>query len=194
MKLLVGLGNPGKEYVGTRHNVGFEVIAKLLGQWNLGNVKSKSQFQSNCTELIVDGDKWILMSPLTYMNRSGTSVQQAVKFFQIPLSDILVICDDLSLPLGKVRIREQGSAGGQKGLKNICDCLGTQAVPRLRLGIDPAPPDWDAADYVLSQFTREERPIVVMGIERAATAAACWARQGITAAMNQFNSAESTKQ
>jgi peptidyl-tRNA hydrolase, PTH1 family len=193
MKLLVGLGNPGNEYVGTRHNVGFEVIAKLLDQWNLGRTKPKLRFQSNCTELVVEGDKWILMSPLTYMNRSGTSVQQAVKFFQIATSDLLVICDDLSLPLGRVRIREQGSAGGQKGLKNICDCLGTQAVPRLRLGIDPVPPEWDAADYVLAQFSREERPVVANGIERAASAAACWARQGITAAMNQFNSAESTK-
>lgn len=187
MKLLVGLGNPGKQYDGTRHNVGFEVVAKLVDQWGQGSVTARQRFQSNCVDVVVDGEKWILMSPLTYMNRSGTSVQQAVQFFQISLSDILVICDDLSLPLGKLRIREQGSAGGQKGLKNICDCLGTPVVPRLRLGIDPPPPNWDAADFVLAPFRPDERPVMAAAIERAAAAAACWAKAGIKAAMNQYN-------
>jgi PTH1 family peptidyl-tRNA hydrolase len=121
------------------------------------------------------------------MNRSGLSVQQAVKFYQIATADILVICDDLSLPLGKLRIREQGSAGGQKGLKNICDCLATPAVPRLRVGIDPVPPEWDAADYVLSSFSRDEQTVMATATDRAATAALCWGQEGIKVAMNRFN-------
>src|SRR5216684_2305174 len=130
MKVLVGLGNPGKKYEGTRHNVGFEVVAELAyrHRTSQGATKPKVKFEAEIAELTVAGQKLLLVAPQTFMNASGRSVRQLVDFFQIAASDLLVVCDDINLPLGQLRIRRSGSSGGQKGLENIIQHMGTQAV------------------------------------------------------------------
>jgi PTH1 family peptidyl-tRNA hydrolase len=121
------------------------------------------------------------------MNRSGQSVSAAVKFYDLPLADVLVVGDDFNLPLGSLRARSQGSAGGQKGLKNIIERLGSEEVPRLRIGIGPVPGNWDPADFVLSRFSADERPVILDAIDRAADGVECWVAEGIGACMNRFN-------
>src|ERR1700704_1542716 len=133
MKLLVGLGNPGKKYEGTRHNVGFEVGAELA--YRHGASKPKVKFEAEIAELAVAGQKLLLVAPQTFMNASGRSVRQLVDFFHVDVNDLLVVCDDINLRLGQLRIRRVGSSGGQKGLENIIQHMGTQAVPRLRIGV-----------------------------------------------------------
>jgi PTH1 family peptidyl-tRNA hydrolase len=129
----------------------------------------------------------LLLWPHTLMNRSGQSVWQAVDFFKLPHADLLVICDDFNLPLGKLRFRREGSAGGQKGLADIANRLGTEEFSRLRLGIGPVPDRWDAADFVLGRFDADERDTIEDTIIRAADAAECWVKEGIATAMNKFN-------
>jgi PTH1 family peptidyl-tRNA hydrolase len=185
MKMIVGLGNPGAKYAGTRHNVGFEVLGKLGRNHATGPVRNK--FQAELAETEIGGQKVLLVSPLTYMNNSGSSVLAARDFYKVDLNDILVICDDFNLPLGRLRFRPSGSAGGQKGLDDILRRLGTQAVPRLRIGIGAPPPRWDVADYVLSRFKKDEQPEMEMAIDRAVEASAAWVTQGIGPCMNQYN-------
>ena len=185
MKLIAGLGNPGQRYIGTRHNIGFEAIRRL--RLKLGGDKLRGKFDSDFTESIIAGEKLVLMCPLTFMNLSGRSVQAAVDFFSLPLPNLLVICDDLNLPLGSVRLRSSGSAGGQKGLQNICNLLGSQMFPRLRIGIGAAPPNWDAADYVLAKFSAEEKIDVDRAIDAAVEAALVWMNSGMEVAMARFN-------
>ena len=133
MKIVVGLGNPGAQYRGTRHNVGFDVVQALVDKHAFGD-KAKSKFNSNVNEVMIGTTKVILMSPLTYMNLSGQAVQAAVKFFKLDLEDLIVICDDLNLDVGRIRIRAKGSAGGQNGIKDIIQRLGTQEFSRLQAG------------------------------------------------------------
>ena len=140
MKLIVGLGNPGRKYAGTRHNVGFEVLAELGRRAAAGRPRTK--FQAELLEAMVGGEKVLLLSPLTYMNRSGSSVQPARDFYQLDNEDLLIICDDINLPLAKLRFRAKGSSGGQKGLEDILRRLGTDQVPRLRLGVGQPPAQW----------------------------------------------------
>ncbi|MFN0052250.1 MAG: aminoacyl-tRNA hydrolase [Planctomycetales bacterium] len=185
MKILVGLGNPGSKYQGTRHNVGFELVAELALRH--GGARPKSKFDGEISEVLIGTERLLLLAPQTYMNNSGRSVRQAVDFFQLVPADVLVVCDDLNLPLGKLRIRKSGSAGGQKGLANILQHLGTEAVPRLRIGIDPPPGGRDAADYVLDRFSKAEAALMVTAVGQAADAVACWLREGIDQAMNRFN-------
>lgn len=185
MKIIVGLGNPGKKYAGTRHNLGFEAIDSLANK--LGVTRIQTKFDAEIGDSSIDGEKVLLVRPLTYMNLSGRAVRPIVDFYQLPLSELLVICDDLSLPPGKIRIRGQGSAGGQKGLQNICDLLGTNVFPRLRIGIGAAPPQWDAADYVLSRFNKDETSVIADAISRATDATIVWIKSGLVAAMNQYN-------
>lgn len=185
MKLVVGLGNPERKYQGTRHNIGFEVLAELARRHAVGKVKAK--FHGEIVEASVAGEKVTLLSPLTYMNRSGMSVAEAVRFFKVESLDLLVVCDDFNLPLAKLRFRAKGSAGGQKGIGDIILRLGTEEFPRLRIGIGEPPPRWDAADYVLSKFKKEEIPEMEEAVRRAADAVAVWVDQGIDACMNQFN-------
>jgi peptidyl-tRNA hydrolase, PTH1 family len=185
MKIIVGLGNPGPKYVGTRHNVGFEVLARFARKHLAGPVKNK--FQGEIAEADVGNEKVLLLSPLTYMNLSGASVLAARDFYKVDLSDILVICDDFNLPLAKLRMRASGSAGGQKGLDDILRRLGSQAVPRLRLGIGVPPPQWDVANYVLSKFTKDEQPLVEEAYARAVEATGDWVTRGITECMNKYN-------
>jgi len=185
MKLIVGLGNPGAQYKDTRHNVGFEVAGLLAKKYASGTPRAK--FQGEVLEAAIAGERVLLLTPLTFMNLSGASVLAARDFYKIELPDTLTICDDFNLPLGKLRLRPKGSAGGQRGLEDILRRLGTEELPRLRLGIGPLPPGRDAAGFVLTRFAKDEQPIVADAVQRAAEAAAAWAQQGLEAAMNAYN-------
>jgi peptidyl-tRNA hydrolase, PTH1 family len=202
MKLVVGLGNPGSQYVGTRHNVGFEVVDALAVK--LGFVLRPSDFEqlarTKFDGLAIDGqmiksgggdEKLLLLKPMTYMNVSGKAVQAAMAFYQLTPPDIMIVLDDLALPCGKIRLRPGGSSGGHNGLRDIERVLGTSEYPRLRLGIDPAPPPVRGKDYVLGKFTAEQRKLLDPAIGRAASAIVMWIERGIEPAMSQFN-AETT--
>jgi PTH1 family peptidyl-tRNA hydrolase len=198
MKLVVGLGNPGREYVGTRHNIGFEVLDRLAAK--IGLVASPSDFdrqaRTNFDGLALDGpavlgdgkqERFLLLKPLTFMNLSGKTVLAAKAFFQLESADLMIVLDDLALPCGKIRLRPGGSSGGHNGLLDIERSLGTSEYPRLRVGIDPKPDRVPQRDYVLGKFTEEQRKLVNPAIDRAAEALLVWADQGIVAAMNRFN-------
>lgn len=186
MKLIVGLGNPGAKYKDTRHNVGFETAALLARRF--GTSPARAKFQGELVEATIAGQKTLILTPLTFMNLSGMSVLATRDFYKIETQDLLVVCDDFNLPLAKIRLRAKGSAGGQKGLDDTIRRLGTEEVPRLRIGIGAPPPGRDVAAYVLSKFTSEEQPEIAAAIQQAADAAASWAERGIQPAMNQYNS------
>ena len=185
MKLVVGLGNPGSNYEGTRHNVGFDVLAELSLRWRAS--RPKTRFESQLSEVNFEGHKVLLAAPQTFMNLSGRSVQQIVKFYQISLADILVICDDLNLKLGQLRMRASGSAGGQKGLLSILQTRGSEAIPRLRIGVGRPPDEMDAATYVLMKFRKDELAEVDLSVRAAAAGVELWVKSGIEAAMNIVN-------
>jgi len=199
MKLIVGLGNPGREYIGTRHNIGFEVLDVLAVQ--LGWISATDEFErvarTNFDGLTLDGqvkrpssgevEKVLLLKPLTYMNLSGKSVQAAMAFYQVPPKEIMVVLDDMALPAGKLRIRSSGTNGGHNGLRDIERLLGTIQYPRLRVGIDAPPPFMAGKDYVLGKFTPEQRKALDPAIVRATGALLMWIDQGISPVMNQFN-------
>jgi peptidyl-tRNA hydrolase, PTH1 family len=188
MKLIVGLGNPGREYEQTRHNLGFRVVDRLATRWSISVAREK--FQARVGDGAVGGVRTMLMKPMTFMNRSGTSVLAAVQFHKVdPAQDLLVISDDLDLPVGRLRIRAQGASGGHKGLGDIQARLGSGDFARLRIGIDKSVED--AVEHVLATFRPEEREPVECAIDRAADAAECWLRDGITTVMNRYNRAES---
>lgn len=185
MKLVVGLGNPGSSYEGTRHNVGFEVIAELALRWRADRPKLK--FEANLVELNHQGERVLLATPQTYMNVSGRSVQQIIKFYQIPLEDVLVICDDMNLKLGQLRLRASGSAGGQKGLLSILQVCGTESIPRLRIGVGRPPERMDPSVYVLARFRKDELSEIDSAIKKAASGVELWTREPISAVMNVVN-------
>ena len=185
MKLIVGLGNPGDKYKNTRHNVGFEVAAILAKQ--LATATPRARFQGEIVEATIARQKALLLTPLTYMNLSGQSVLATRDFYKIENENILIVCDDFNLPLAKLRLRPKGSSGGQKGLEDILRRLGTEELPRLRIGVGIPPPGRDPAGYVLSRFTKDEQSEIAIAIDRAAEAAAAWAELGIEAAMNRYN-------
>ncbi len=185
MKLVVGLGNPGRKYKDTRHNVGYMVLAELSRRHGGGTPRNK--FHADAVEVEIGGERTLLLAPLTYMNLSGTSVAEANGFFKLSLEDLLVICDDINLPLGKVRIRSKGSSGGQKGLADIISRLGSEDFARLRVGIGEPPLGRDAADFVLDKFTKQETSEIELAVMQAADAVALWISQGIEACMNRHN-------
>lgn len=185
MKLVVGLGNPGKKYDGTRHNVGFDVLACLAQRFDVGRPKAK--FNAEVAEVVIKSEKTVLLSPLTFMNLSGQSVRAAVDFYKLPLTDLLVICDDINLDVARLRFKPGGSAGGQNGLKDIIQRLGTRDFSRLRVGVGRPPAGWDTADFVLGKFLKEDQPTIEIGVQRAADAVEVWVNQGTQTAMNQFN-------
>lgn len=197
MRLVVGLGNPGSQYLGTRHNVGFEVIESLAAR--LGWVDRPEQFarmsRNRFQGLSLDGriatgsgeEKLLLLEPLTYMNLSGRSIRAAMDYYQVQPTDVMVVLDDLALPAGRIRLRAGGSSGGHNGLRSIEQCLGTNQYPRLRIGIDPKPAFVPQADYVLQRFTPEQRTMIDDAIARACGAIVTWIDKGLEAAMNQFN-------
>src|SRR5215212_2521579 len=183
-KLVVGLGNPGSKYEGTRHNIGFEVVNRLAEGGSGATFTRK--FDGLLAEADIDFRRVLLLKPETFMNLSGRSVAQALRFYRLGLADLLVVCDDLNLPLGKLRIRGGGSDGGQKGLRDISAHLGSEDYARLRLGIGQRG-EADASDFVLSRFRSSERPPIEDALILAAQAVAVWVTQGLPAAMNRFN-------
>ena len=185
MKLIVGLGNLGRKYEQTRHNVGFEVLDRLAERFGDGVAKDK--FDGRVMEATVAGQRVLLLWPHTLMNRSGQSVQPAVDFYKLELADLLVVCDDFNLSLGALRLRGQGSSGGNNGLEDVIRRLGTEEFNRLRIGIGPVPEDWDPADFVLGRFQAAERKEIDAAIARAAEGVECWVAEGLNESMNRYN-------
>ena len=186
MYSIVGLGNPGRKYEGTRHNMGFDVIDRLVYKNNIPC--SGSKFHSVYGTGMIGTQKVVLAKPLTYMNLSGTAVRELIDFYKIdPESELIVISDDIDLEPGRIRIRKQGSAGGQNGLRHIVQCLGTQKFIRIRVGTGGKPEGWELADWVLSRFTMDDRALVDDAIVRAADAVAAICTDGIDKAMNVYN-------
>jgi peptidyl-tRNA hydrolase, PTH1 family len=185
MKVVVGLGNPGPRYNGTRHNVGYATLDYLAAGPGVGAFRSR--FEARVADM-TEGDVQVLLAkPETFMNLSGRAVRQIVDFYKLELTDILVVCDDLALPVGKLRARAKGSDGGQKGLRSIAEHLGTTEYARLRIGIGSPDEHVDAADYVLSRFAPGERSPIEDAIASAAQGVLLWARQGINVCMNRVN-------
>jgi PTH1 family peptidyl-tRNA hydrolase len=184
MQLIVGLGNPGPTYAATRHNVGFMALdrwsSELVGSW-------KQQFQSQFMATRCGDRKLYLCKPQTFMNLSGQSVAQAMGFYRIPLSDVLVVCDDFALPLGRLRFRERGSSGGHNGISSVFECTGSWDFPRLRVGIGPVPPRWDPKDFVLGQFDKTETDLLGKVVLATVDAIKTVISDGMATAMNRFN-------
>jgi PTH1 family peptidyl-tRNA hydrolase len=189
VKLIVGLGNPGPEYARTRHNAGFMVVDRFAARWaSAGGEIARSRFGGLATECSVKGHKALLLKPLTYMNRSGQSIVQAIAFYKCdPASDLLVLVDDVALPTGAIRLRPGGSAGGHNGLADIQRALGNDTYPRLRIGIDAKPPVIALHDYVLGRFSDEQLTALAPALEKACDAAELFITDGLDAAMNRFN-------
>lgn len=185
MKLVVGLGNPGRKYEATRHNVGFAVVGVVARRCGAG--PARWAFHGESVDVQIGAERVLLLCPHTYMNRSGASVLAARDFYKLENQDLLVVCDDFNLPLGRLRARARGSAGGQRGLEDIIRVLGTEEFCRLRVGIGQPPAGRDPADYVLSRFREDEREEIELAIQRAADAVEVWVTQGIDVCMNRFN-------
>lgn len=185
MKIIVGLGNPTREYQGTRHNVGFSVIYELAEQYNI-KVDTKKH-KALIGKGIIGGEKVILAMPQTFMNLSGESVRELVDYYKCDNDDIIVVYDDISLDVGKLRIRAKGSAGGHNGIKNIIAHLGTQEFPRIKVGVGEKPARMDLADYVLGRFSKDEEPVIRESSRKACDAIKCIIENDIETAMNRFN-------
>jgi PTH1 family peptidyl-tRNA hydrolase len=184
--LIVGLGNPGAEYANHRHNVGFRVVGVLASAHGLEFSRVKSA-QARVAQGRIDGRDLFLVKPQTFMNLSGRAVGRLSRAHAIPPECILVVYDDLDLPLGRLRLRSEGGAGGHKGMRSIIETLGTQAFPRLRVGIDRPPGHLDPADYVLQPFDAEQGPLLADVLAQAVAAIECWLAEGVAAAMDRFN-------
>jgi peptidyl-tRNA hydrolase, PTH1 family len=185
MKVVVGLGNPGPKYHGTRHNIGYAVIDYLAAGPGVSSFRSR--FQSLVADLREGDEQVLLVKPETFMNLSGRAVRQVVDFYKVEIQDLLVVCDDIALPVGKLRVRAKGSDGGQKGLRSIEEQLGTPEYGRLRIGIGEPGEHVDAADYVLSRFSPGERSVIEDAIAAAGQGVLLWVRQGIDVCMNRVN-------
>ncbi len=184
--LIVGLGNPGAQYEGTRHNVGFLVADELADRGNFPI--QRLRFHALTSTAAVGGQGVLVMKPVTYMNLSGEAAGEAARFYKLPPERVLVVSDDVDLPLGRLRIRKGGSAGGHNGLKSVIQHLGSDQFPRLRVGVGGKPrPDYDMADWVLSKLTGEDKKVMDGAVRRAADAVECLLREGIDRAMNQYN-------
>lgn len=183
MKIVVGLGNPGSRYHTTRHNVGFAVVDLLAQSPHAGSFESR--FQAQVAEWNEEPYKVLLVKPETFMNLSGQAVRQVVDFYKVPLVDLLVVCDDINLPLGKLRIRSRGSHGGHNGLRDIQNHLGGTDYPRLRIGVGS--PTEGAVDHVLGRFRPAERVLIDDAVVKAAQAVVVWVHQGIDVCMNSYN-------
>ena len=184
--LIVGLGNPGKEYDNTRHNAGFMAVDRIAGE--LGVKIDRLKFKSLCGDGMLAGHRVLLMKPSTFMNLSGEAVRQAVDFYKVAPDHVLVVSDDTALAVGRLRIRRGGSAGGHNGLKNIILHLGTDQFPRRRVGVGEKPhPDYDMADWVLGKFQGEDKKAIDQAVKRAADAVECILAEGIDRGMSRFN-------
>ena len=183
MKLIVGLGNPGPQYAGTRHNVGFDVVDVLASRWETALTTEK--FHAWFGDGRIEGEHVVVLKPTTFMNRSGRAVAAAGRFYKLELDSLLVVSDDTALPLGRLRMRASGSAGGHNGLQDIIDRLGSEAWCRLRIGIGEAP--GVPTDYVLSRFQEAEEHEMDRACQRAADAVECWITHGAEITMTRFN-------
>ncbi|MBM4054770.1 MAG: aminoacyl-tRNA hydrolase [Planctomycetes bacterium] len=184
MKLIVGLGNPGEKYVKTRHNLGFMVINKLSQQLEMEC--SQNKFQSLFCKKKVEQEEIILLKPQTFMNLSGAAVKEAASMYKCQVQDIMVVCDDLDLPLGKLRIRRTGGCGGHRGLESVAAYLGTTDFSRLRIGIG-RPKSNDTSSFVLSMFSEEEDGVIAESLEDACQALKTWIYDGMESCMNKYN-------
>jgi PTH1 family peptidyl-tRNA hydrolase len=185
MKCIVGLGNPGKQYEQTRHNIGFEVIDWLSRELNIPLDQSK--FKGLYGIGFHKGEKVLLLKPLTYMNLSGESIRAVMDYYQIELEDLLVIYDDLDLPVGKIRLRQKGSSGGHNGIKSTVANLGTQEFNRIRIGIERPQSGMSVPDYVLGKFRKEEMDLTMEAVKRSAAACEAWLEKPFIQVMNDFN-------
>lgn len=186
MKVVVGLGNPGKQYHGTRHNVGFAVLDGLAQGPHAGRFQSR--FSAQVAEWVEGGEKVLLVKPETFMNLSGRCVREVVEFYKVELADLFVVCDDVNLPLGKLRVRARGTHGGHNGLRDIQNHLGTTEYNRLRIGVGAAG-EGELVDHVLGRFRPSEKPLIEDALILAMQAVVVWVQQGIDVCMNRFNAA-----
>jgi peptidyl-tRNA hydrolase, PTH1 family len=186
LKAIFGLGNPGNEYTRTRHNVGFEVVDEIAKRWRVG-LKSSSRRRARLAS-VKDRDV-LLVEPQTFMNLSGSAVAGIMAFYKLAPSDLLVVVDEVQLPLGKLRLRRSGSAGGHNGLKSIVEMIGPE-FPRLRIGVGRGNEDWHLSDHVLGRFPADEWPVVERAVKRAADAVETFVGEGLLEAMNKYNAPE----
>ena len=189
MKAIVGLGNPGREYAGTRHNIGFDVVDEVARRWNV----QLKPWKSVANLVVVSTRGAVLVEPQTFMNLSGDAVSRLAAFHKLTPEDVLVVVDEVQLPVGRLRARRSGSAGGHNGLKSVIQHLGTE-FPRLRIGIGRGDPKWDLADHVLSRFARDERDTVADAVNRAADAVELFVEDGLEAVMSRFNAESGTSE
>ncbi len=187
MHLIVGLGNPGSEYAKTRHNAGFMVLERLANRHGITGVKSR--FSAGVLDGQVAGHRCLLAQPMTYMNRSGTTVGEAVNFYKLELEKVMVVVDEVAIDVGKIRMRASGSAGGHNGLSDIEQRLGTQDYPRLRIGVG-APTRAARRDFVLGRFTEDQLANLDPALDKACDAIECWLNDGISKAMSLYNAGE----
>lgn len=190
MKMIVGLGNPGPQYTKTRHNVGFVVLDRLAAKHAAG-ATTKGRFNAMTVEGTIPspagGERCLFVKPTTFMNKSGQSVGEALRFFKLDVREVLVVTDDIYLPVGAIRLKPSGGTGGHNGLEDIQRVLGSDSYPRLRIGVNVKPSFMDQADYVLSRFTDEEELALGPALDRAVQACEVFATRGLDAAMNTFN-------
>jgi PTH1 family peptidyl-tRNA hydrolase len=193
VKLIAGLGNPGPEYRDTRHNVGFHVVDELARRWQVS--QWREMFDALMAKTIAGGEAGpvVLAKPMTFMNLSGRAIVGLAGFYKIEVADLLVVSDDVALPLGRLRARPSGSDGGHNGLRSVAESLGTQAYARLRIGVGRGPQDRELAGHVLGRFHAAERDTISAAVLRAADAAEMFVAEGIERVMNAFNAAESSE-
>lgn len=192
MFIIAGLGNPGKQYEGTRHNIGWQVIDELADKYNIRVTESK--FKGLTGKGMIGGEKVLLLKPLTFMNLSGECIREAVNFYKIDeTSQLIVVADDISLDVGQIRMRKKGSAGGHNGLKNIIAHLGHENFMRIKMGVGDKPAGYDLADYVLGHFSKEEEKILAESKKTAVLAIETIMSDGIDKAMNLYNTKKTTK-
>jgi len=185
MKLIVGLGNPGPEYARTRHNAGFLAIDRIAARCNIHGDKAK--FHGLALDGRIAGEKCLLLKPMTYMNKSGLCVGEALTFYKLdPAADLLVLVDDIALPTGSIRLRASGGAGGHNGLKDIQRIVGNNNYPRLRIGIDP-PGRVPQIDYVLGRFSEDQMTELLPALDKSCDAVECWLNEGLDKAMSLYN-------
>ena len=191
MYIIAGLGNPTKEYVGTRHNIGFDAITAIADKYNIG--VTEYRHKALIGKGIINGEKVLLMKPQTFMNLSGESIIDAVNYYKTDIRDLIVIYDDINLEPGNIRVREQGSAGGHNGMKNIILHLHSEGFPRIRIGVGEKPKEWDLKDYVLGHFSKDEEPVMRDALKCAVEATELIISGDMQKAMNTFNKKKANK-
>ena len=185
MKVIAGLGNPTRQYEGTRHNTGFSAVYRMADRYNIK--MNIARHKALIGTGVIAGEKVMLVMPQTYMNLSGESIGEIIRYYKLTPEDLIVLYDDIDLDVGKIRVRPKGSAGGHNGIKNIIQHIGTEVFDRVRIGIGHKPPEFDLADYVLSRYSSEELPLIRDAVDKAADAVEVILKDGIDKAMNMYN-------